>query len=74
LTELLHNLWVTNAKMAALSIITCEPKWGQFAIAADGGNIPMNANDTSSGGGTAGLSGRPSGKPSPPQFKWTYCS
>jgi hypothetical protein len=36
LTQLLHNPWVTNAKMAALSIITSEPKWGQFAIATDG--------------------------------------
>jgi predicted phage-related endonuclease len=35
MAQLQHNLWVTNAKMAALSIITGGGKWVEIAIAAD---------------------------------------
>jgi predicted phage-related endonuclease len=30
-----HNMWVTNARMAALSIITGGGKWVEIAVAAD---------------------------------------
>jgi len=33
--QLQHNMWVTNAKMAALSIITGGGKWVEISIAAD---------------------------------------
>jgi YqaJ-like viral recombinase domain len=33
--QLQHNMWVTNARMAALSIITGGGKWVEIAIAAD---------------------------------------
>jgi predicted phage-related endonuclease len=35
MAQLQHNMWVTNAKMAALSIITGGGKWVEIAIAAD---------------------------------------
>jgi predicted phage-related endonuclease len=35
MAQLQHNMWVTNAKMAALSIITGGGKWVEVAIAAD---------------------------------------
>jgi predicted phage-related endonuclease len=35
MAQLQHNMWVTNAKMAALSIITGGGKWAEIAIAAD---------------------------------------
>jgi hypothetical protein len=30
-----HNMWVTNARMAALSIITGGGKWVEISVAAD---------------------------------------
>ena len=33
--QLQHNMWVTNARMAALSIITGGGKWVEISIAAD---------------------------------------
>jgi hypothetical protein len=30
-----HNMWVTNARMAVLSIITGGGKWVEIAITAD---------------------------------------
>jgi predicted phage-related endonuclease len=33
--QLQHNMWVTNARMASLSIITGGGKWVEIAIAAD---------------------------------------
>jgi predicted phage-related endonuclease len=35
MAQLQHNMWVTNAGMAALSIITGGGKWVEIAIAAD---------------------------------------
>jgi predicted phage-related endonuclease len=35
MAQLQHNMWVTNAKEAALSIITGGGKWVEIAIAAD---------------------------------------
>jgi predicted phage-related endonuclease len=35
MAQLRHNMWVTNAKAAALSIITGGGKWVEIAIAAD---------------------------------------
>jgi YqaJ-like viral recombinase domain len=35
MAQLQHNMWVTNAKMAALSIITGGGKWVEITIAAD---------------------------------------
>jgi predicted phage-related endonuclease len=35
MAQLQHNMWVTNAKIAALSIITGGGKWVEIAIAAD---------------------------------------
>jgi predicted phage-related endonuclease len=35
MAQLQHNMWVTNAKAAALSIITGGGKWVEIAIAAD---------------------------------------
>jgi predicted phage-related endonuclease len=35
MAQLQHNMWVTNAKAAALSIITGGGKWVEVAIAAD---------------------------------------
>src|SRR5271154_6831029 len=35
MAQLQHNMWVTNAKMAALSIITGCGKWVEVSIAAD---------------------------------------
>jgi hypothetical protein len=35
MTQLQHNMWVTNAKTAALSIITGGGKWVEIAITAD---------------------------------------
>jgi putative phage-type endonuclease len=35
MAQLQHNMWVTNAKIAALSIITGGGKWAEIAIAAD---------------------------------------
>jgi hypothetical protein len=35
MAQLQHNMWVTNAKTAALSIITGGGKWVEVAIAAD---------------------------------------
>jgi len=35
MAQLQHNMWVTNARMAALSIITGGGKWVEIAIAAD---------------------------------------
>jgi putative phage-type endonuclease len=35
MAQLQHNMWVTNAKMAALSIITGGGKWVEVSIAAD---------------------------------------
>jgi predicted phage-related endonuclease len=35
MAQLQHNMWVTNAKTAALSIITGGGKWLEIAIAAD---------------------------------------
>jgi predicted phage-related endonuclease len=35
MAQLQHNMWVTNAKMAALSIITGGGKWVEISIAAD---------------------------------------
>jgi predicted phage-related endonuclease len=35
MAQLQHNMWVTNAKMAALSIITGGGKWVEIAIPAD---------------------------------------
>jgi hypothetical protein len=35
MAQLQHNIWVTNARMAALSIITGEGKWVEVSIAAD---------------------------------------
>jgi putative phage-type endonuclease len=35
MAQLQHNMWVTNAKTAALSIITGGGKWIEIAIAAD---------------------------------------
>src|ERR1039458_5794309 len=33
--QLQHNMWVTNAKLSVLSIITGGGKWGEIGIAAD---------------------------------------
>jgi len=30
-----HNMWVTSAKLAALSVITGGGKWVEIAISAD---------------------------------------
>ena len=35
MAELQHNMWVTNARLAALSIITGGGKWVEIAITAD---------------------------------------
>jgi predicted phage-related endonuclease len=35
MTQLQHNMWVTNARLAALSVITGGGKWVEIAIAAD---------------------------------------
>jgi predicted phage-related endonuclease len=35
MAQLQHNMWVTNAKMTALSIITGGGKWVEISIAAD---------------------------------------
>src|SRR5271169_2628911 len=35
MAQLQHNMWVTNTKMAALSIITGGGKWVEISIAAD---------------------------------------
>ena len=35
MAQLQHNMWVTNAKVAALSIITGGGKWVEIAISAD---------------------------------------
>jgi predicted phage-related endonuclease len=35
MAQLQHNMWVTNAKMAALSVITGGGKWAEISIAAD---------------------------------------
>src|SRR6202162_1975276 len=35
MAQLQHNMWVTNAKMAALSIITGGGKWLEISVAAD---------------------------------------
>ena len=35
MAQLQHNMWVTNARMAALSIITGGGKWVEDRIAAD---------------------------------------
>src|SRR5215217_5144848 len=35
MAQLQHNMWVTNAKAAALSIITGGGKWVEIAISAD---------------------------------------
>jgi hypothetical protein len=35
MAQLQHNMWVTNARMAALSIITGGCKWVEISIAAD---------------------------------------
>jgi hypothetical protein len=35
MAQLQHNMWVTNAKTAALSIITGGGKWVEIAISAD---------------------------------------
>src|SRR5580700_8312437 len=35
MAQLQHNMWVTNARMAALSIITGGGKWVEIAVAAD---------------------------------------
>jgi predicted phage-related endonuclease len=35
MAQLQHNMWVTNAGMAALSIITGGGKWVEISIAAD---------------------------------------
>jgi predicted phage-related endonuclease len=35
MAQLQHNMWVTNARMVALSIITGGGKWVEIAIAAD---------------------------------------
>ena len=35
MAQLQHNMWVTNARTAALSIITGGGKWVEIAIAAD---------------------------------------
>jgi predicted phage-related endonuclease len=35
MAQLQHNMWVTNARMAALSIITGGDKWVEIAVAAD---------------------------------------
>jgi hypothetical protein len=35
MAQLQHNMWVTNARMAALSIITGGGKWMEVAIPAD---------------------------------------
>jgi putative phage-type endonuclease len=35
MAQLQHNMWVTNARMAALSVITGGGKWVEIAIAAD---------------------------------------
>jgi len=35
MAQVQHNMWVVNAKMAALSIITGGGKWIEFALSAD---------------------------------------
>ncbi len=35
MAQLQHNMWVTNAKEAALSVITGGGKWVEIAIPAD---------------------------------------
>jgi hypothetical protein len=35
MAQLQHNMWVTNARMASLSVITGGGKWVEIAIAAD---------------------------------------
>jgi predicted phage-related endonuclease len=35
MAQLQHNMWVTNARMASLSIITGGGKWVEISIAAD---------------------------------------
>ena len=35
MAQLQHNMWVTNAKAAALSVITGGGKWVEIAITAD---------------------------------------
>jgi hypothetical protein len=35
MAQLQHNMWVTNARMAALSIISGGGKWVEISIAAD---------------------------------------
>jgi hypothetical protein len=35
MAQLQHNMWVTNARMAALSIITGGGKWVEISVAAD---------------------------------------
>ena len=35
MAQLQHNMWVTNVRMAALSIITGGGKWVEISIAAD---------------------------------------
>jgi predicted phage-related endonuclease len=40
MAQLQHNMWVTNAKTAVLSIITGGGKWVEIAIAADPSTRP----------------------------------
>jgi hypothetical protein len=35
MAQLQHNMWVTNAKISVLSIITGGGKWAEIAVAAD---------------------------------------
>jgi hypothetical protein len=35
MAQLQHNMWVSNAKTAALSVITGGGKWVEISIAAD---------------------------------------
>src|SRR5271165_6120014 len=35
MAQLQHNMWVTNARLAALSVITGGGKWAEIAISAD---------------------------------------
>jgi putative phage-type endonuclease len=54
MAQLQHNMWVTNARMAALSIITGGGKWVEISIAADRRRRPVQAPGRSPGGSRRG--------------------
>jgi hypothetical protein len=58
MAQLQHNMWVTNAKLAALSIITGGGKWVEISIAADP-LISISSSRRRRSSGAAWSSGNP---------------